>query len=73
MEPMRINVEEVWRRGRRGPWVARVYVLSCGRVGRSARAVIQMTIQLDEPQSGMSEAELKEQAREQALRFLDVA
>jgi hypothetical protein len=72
MERMRIYVQEIQRRGRRGPWVASAYVLSCERVGGSARAEIKMTLQLEDSGSGVTRAQLRRLARQEELRFLDV-
>ena len=73
MEPMRITVESVRRRVRSGVVVAQVRAASRERVGKVPRAVIRLTLQLSEPQPTVSQARLKEMAKDEALRFLDVS
>ncbi|HEV7138675.1 MAG TPA: hypothetical protein VGN43_18710 [Steroidobacteraceae bacterium] len=70
---MHITVESVKRKDRSGPFVAKVRATSCGRIGGMPRAVIELTLQLDEAQTTASQTQLREIARDEALRFLDVA
>jgi len=72
MEPMRITVESVQRQNR-GGFVAQVHAASHECVGNVPRAVIQLTLQLDEPQFDVSQEYLETMARDEALRFLDVS
>lgn len=73
MEPMHITVESVQRQDPTGPFVAKVRATSRERVGEVPRAVIEMTIQLDRSQSMIGQTPLEEIARDEALRFLDIA
>lgn len=73
MEPMNIVVESVQRQDLNGPFVAKIRATSRERVGTAPRAIIELTIQLDEAQAKTGPAQLEEIARDEALRFLDVA
>lgn len=73
MEPMHITVESVQRTDPSGPFVAKVRAASHERVGNVPRAVIELTIHLDEKQSQVGQPHLQEIARDEALRFLDIS
>ena len=73
MERLFLKVESIRRPDPSGPCVATIRATSHEQVGKSPRAVIELTIQLDEEQSTASESDLLEIARDEALRFLDIA
>jgi hypothetical protein len=73
VEPMHIRVESVQRQEPSGTFVAKVRAASHERVGNVPRAVIELTLQLDQAPSMASQSRLEEIARDEALRFLDVA
>lgn len=66
-------VESVQREDHGGPFVAKVRATSHERVGKAPRAVIELTIQLDDLQAKAGRTHLQEIARDEALRFVDVA
>lgn len=73
MERLFLKVENIQRPDPMGPCVATVRATSHEYVGKAPRAVIELTIRLDEEQSRASESDLLEIARDEALRFLDIA
>lgn len=72
MEAMRILIEDIRRSRRDGHLKARFRVISSERVLGMPRALIRMTIQLDDPLPGTTALEIRRMARDEALRFLDV-
>ncbi len=72
MESMHIIVESVQQKDADGLYVAKIHAASRERVGDGPRALIHLTIRLDESQSMASEERLEQIARDEAMRFLDI-
>jgi hypothetical protein len=73
MEPMRLMIHEIRRASKEGLLVARVRAVSRERVSGAPRALIRMKIRLLDPGPAVGTEELKHLARDEALRFLDIA
>ena len=71
MEPMRITVRRI-QREREGALVAQIRAVSRERVHGAPRAMIDMRIQLEDPMGRAVRRNLRQRARDEALRFLDV-
>lgn len=73
MEKMRVLIEQIRAIDERGLFIAYVRAVTRERVAGIPRAIIGMTICFENPNSRTEPRELRRQARDEAIRFLDIA
>ena len=70
---MRLIVEEIRRAPEEGCLIAQIRAVSEERIAGAARAVVRMWVRLPDPGPDASLKDVRRLARDEALRFLDVA
>ena len=73
MEPMRLIIEEIRPAREEDLLVARVRAVSRERISGAPRAIVRMRIRFHDPGPDAGLRDLRRLARDEALRFLDLA